>query len=98
MHRFKTAVQNIATASVPEAVEAAVSHFVASLTPSERASIEDTLGDVLSHEAARIPGVAYDLTRAELKTATDDELRSLVAETAQVFIIASNRLSQLRSV
>jgi hypothetical protein len=95
MHRFKAAVKDIAKARDAQGVEGAVSRFLVSLTQSERASIEDAVGYTLPHAGGLIPSVAHDLTKAELRAASGDVLNALVSETAQVFIIAANRLSQL---
>jgi len=95
VHRFKTAVRNIDAARHADAVELAVSQFLGSLTQSERASVEDAVGYTLPHDAGRIPMAAHDLTRTGLRAGGDDTLKALVGEMAQVFIIASNRLSQL---
>ncbi len=92
--RFKSAAIAIGQARDERAVERAMRHFLASLTSDERAAVEALLGYALPVESTRFASTADDLTRCQRLFGSRNADRAVVAETAQIYIIASNRLYQ----
>ena len=94
MKRFKSAAVAIGQARDERALERAIRHFLASLRRDERAAVETVLGYSLPAESLRFATTADDLARCQRQFAHRFVDRTIVAETAQVYIIASNRLYQ----
>ena len=95
MERFKEATQAISLSRNTDAIERALQHLVALLTLPERAALESAVGYAIPTNATQVAAAAYDFTRSELKYEGDASQRTILAETAQLYIVAANRLAQL---
>ena len=95
MQRFKSAVKEITVARNAVSVTRALARFLDSLTAAERRAIEDSFSGHLSCDAGQVASLAYDLRRCEIRRTGGDGVIAAIAEAAEVYAAASNRLAQL---
>ena len=96
MDRFRRTKKGIVDAASEQQLEDALSGFIGALDPDEVALLSAELGRPVTAEAGDIPLIAYKLTRRELAYGSDAPEKELLSDAVHVYIVASNRLMQLR--